>query len=114
MGNVKFKFIGVQTAFILLLTVLFTRYALTVPLRVYFVVIWEVVATSLFFWAVWQHDLICAPPVWSKGWCHPKGAYCEDHFKCFIWETTVGTAYDVTLTVEYVAFWMALIGVLAL
>jgi len=97
-----------------LLVISLRSFLLLDGMKTAFVIIWEVLATSFFFWAIWQHDLICCPPIWGEGWCHSQGAYANDHFKCFIWETTIGTAYDVTLTVEYVAFWMGILGILIL
>lgn len=46
---------------------------------------------------LWQLDMIVSGPVWwgdaSQGWSTPS-RYADQAFQCFIWKTTVGTAYD--------------------
>lgn len=75
-----------------------------------------VVSMLLMLFGIWQHDLITAPPVWwsatdniyfyqniiAKGYY----SYAEEPFQCFLWKTTIGRAYDVTLFLIFISWWI--------
>lgn len=75
--------------------------------------LWEVAATSIFYFGIWQHDLTAVSAVWGPGFCHPNGRFADDPFECWIWKTTVGEAYNITLFLEYVAYSMNVAAVAA-
>lgn len=75
-----------------------------------------IIAFCMFFFGIWQLDLIVSGPVWwysgSVGWSHFNGAYANDYFQCFLWKTTIGRAYDtlflimfLSLVVLFVSLW---------
>lgn len=68
------------------------------------------VSVFLFMFGIWQLDLICCPPVWKTGWCHPVGRYADDYFQCFWWRTTIGEAYDILLFLIFISFWLLFIS----
>jgi hypothetical protein len=58
-----------------------------------------IVGIILFFFGIWQMDLICVGPVWSKTWASPQGGYYSQFFEIgaigsLRFDTTVGNAYD--------------------
>jgi hypothetical protein len=69
-------------------------------------------AVCLLFFSLWQLDMIVSGPVWwssesmgmGTGWSHPNGAYASDYFQCFLWQTTVGQAYDTLFMLIFVSF----------
>jgi len=76
-----------------------------------------ILAFCLFFFAIWQLDIIVSGPVWweasptGEGWSwHGPGAYQRSYFQCFIWRTTIGTAYDVLFMTLFVALILAVLS----
>jgi hypothetical protein len=62
-----------------------------------------IVGIILFFFGIWQMDMICVGPVWSKTWTSPQGGYYNEFFEVGAigpWklDTTVGIAYDLMQT----------------
>jgi len=69
------------------------------------------VAIGLLFFSLWQLDLIVSGPVWwasspsGQGWSWPgPGAYADSYFQCFLWQTTVGQAYDTLFLLIFISF----------
>jgi MFS family permease len=68
------------------------------------------VAIGLLFFSLWQLDLIVSGPVWyespsGQGWQWPgPGAYAKEYFQCFIWQTTIGQAYDTLFLLIFISF----------
>jgi hypothetical protein len=69
------------------------------------------VAIGLLFFSLWQLDLIVSGPVWweyspsGQGWSWPgPGAYANSYFQCFLWQTTVGQAYDTLFLMIFISF----------
>ena len=69
------------------------------------------VAMGMFFFSLWQLDLIVSGPVWWQysaqgvGWSWPgPGAYANEYFQCFLWKTTVGQAYDTFFALIFISF----------
>ncbi len=69
------------------------------------------VAIGLLFFSLWQLDLIVSGPVWwesgpnGAGWSWSgPGAYANDYFQCFFWQTTVGQAYDTLFLMVFISF----------
>jgi hypothetical protein len=69
------------------------------------------VALGLLFFSLWQLDLIVSGPVWwasnpsGQGWSWPgPGAYANSYFQCFLWQTTVGQAYDTLFLMIFISF----------
>jgi hypothetical protein len=71
-----------------------------------------IIAVCIFFFSLWQLDLIVSGPVWwssspggtGYGWSHPTGAYSTDYFQCFFWKTTIGQAYDTLFMLIFISF----------
>ena len=71
-----------------------------------------IIAVCMFFFSLWQLDLIVSGPVWwssssggsGYGWSHPTGAYSTDYFQCFFWKTTIGQAYDTLFMLIFISF----------
>jgi hypothetical protein len=59
----------------------------------------------LHMFSTWQLDMIACSPVWSSGWSHPNGRYADDYFQCWIWKTSVGTAYDTFFFLNFISFY---------
>ena len=60
--------------------------------------------------AVWQWDIIVSGAVWWEasptglGWAWPgPGAYARAPFQCWLWRTTIGSAYDTLLFLIFVS-----------
>ena len=60
--------------------------------------------------AVWQWDIIVTGCVWWEasptgvGWAWPgPGAYARAPFQCWLWRTTIGSAYDTLLFLIFVS-----------
>jgi hypothetical protein len=69
------------------------------------------VGIGLLFFSLWQLDLIVSGPVWwassptGQGWYWPgPGAYADSYFQCFLWQTTVGQAYDTLFMLIFISF----------
>jgi len=69
------------------------------------------VGIGLLFFSLWQLDLIVSGPVWweyspsGQGWSWPgPGAYADSYFQCFLWQTTVGQAYDTLFLMIFISF----------
>jgi hypothetical protein len=69
------------------------------------------VAIGLLFFSLWQLDLIVSGPVWyeysptGQGWSWPgPGAYANEYFQCFLWQTTIGQAYDTLFMLIFISF----------
>jgi hypothetical protein len=69
------------------------------------------VGIGLLFFSLWQLDLIVSGPVWwasspsGQGWNWPgPGAYADSYFQCFLWQTTVGQAYDTLFMLIFISF----------
>ena len=69
------------------------------------------VAIGLLFFSLWQLDLIVSGPVWwasspsGPGWNWPgPGAYADSYFQCFVWQTTIGQAYDTLFMLIFISF----------
>jgi hypothetical protein len=69
------------------------------------------VAIGLLFFSLWQLDLIVSGPVWWEyspsgvGWSwNGPGAYARSYFQCFLWQTTVGQAYDTLFLLIFISF----------
>jgi hypothetical protein len=69
------------------------------------------VGIGLLFFSLWQLDLIVSGPVWwasspsGPGWNWPgPGAYADSYFQCFLWQTTVGQAYDTLFLMIFISF----------
>jgi hypothetical protein len=69
------------------------------------------VSIGLLFFSLWQLDLIVSGPVWwessatGPGWNWPgPGAYANNYFQCFIWQTTIGQAYDTLFMLVFISF----------
>lgn len=69
------------------------------------------VGIGLLFFSLWQLDLIVSGPVWwesspsGQGWSwHGPGAYANSYFQCFLWQTTVGQAYDTLFLMIFISF----------
>jgi hypothetical protein len=70
------------------------------------------IAICILFFSLWQLDLIVSGPVWWSssehglgiGWSHPNGAYANDYFQCFVWQTTIGQAYDTLFMLIFISF----------
>jgi hypothetical protein len=69
------------------------------------------VAIGLLFFSLWQLDLIVSGPVWwassptGPGWSWPgPGAYADSYFQSFLWQTTVGQAYDTLFMMIFISF----------
>jgi hypothetical protein len=69
------------------------------------------VSLGLLFFSLWQLDLIVSGPVWweaspsGQGWYWPgPGAYANDYFQCFFWQTTIGQAYDTLFMLIFISF----------
>ena len=69
------------------------------------------VSIGLLFFSLWQLDLIVSGPVWwessatGAGWSWPgPGAYANNYFQCFIWQTTIGQAYDTLFMLVFISF----------
>jgi hypothetical protein len=82
-----------------------------VDTRAVFNVIGLMVAIGLLFFSLWQLDLIVSGPVWWEaspdgvGWSwHGPGAYAKEYFQCFIWQTTIGEAYDTLFMLVFISF----------
>jgi hypothetical protein len=74
------------------------------------------VALSLLLFSLLQLDLIVSGPVWwssewGVGWSHPNGAYADDYLKCFLWQTTIGQAYDTLFLLIFVSFMVLFVSV---
>lgn len=73
-----------------------------------------ITAVCVLFFSLWQLDIIVSGPVWwssgdygvgtGYGWSHPNGAYANDYFQCFLWQTTVGQAYDTLFMLVFLSF----------
>jgi len=79
------------------------------PKTLAFLVFLIVSFTILHTFSQWQLDLIVCPPVWSTRWSHPTGRYADDYFQCWIWKTTVGSAYDVLFFLNFLSFYGVII-----
>jgi len=69
------------------------------------------VGIGLLFFSLWQLDLIVSGPVWwaesptGSGWSwNGPGAYADSYFQCFLWQTTVGQAYDTLFMLIFISF----------
>jgi hypothetical protein len=70
------------------------------------------IAICILFFSLWQLDLIVSGPVWwssaehglGTGWSHLNGAYANDYFQCFLWQTTIGQAYDTLFMLIFISF----------
>lgn len=69
------------------------------------------VGIGLLFFSLWQLDLIVSGPVWweyspsGSGWSwNGPGAYARSYFQCFLWQTTVGQAYDTLFMLIFISF----------
>jgi len=69
------------------------------------------VGIGLLFFSLWQLDLIVSGPVWweyspsGPGWSwNGPGAYANSYFQCFVWQTTVGQAYDTLFMLIFISF----------
>ena len=68
------------------------------------------VAIGLLFFSLWQLDLIVSGPVWwassyGQGWSWPgPGPYADSYFQCFLWQTTIGQAYDTLFMLIFISF----------
>lgn len=62
-------------------------------------VLLAVFATCLFFFGIWQHDMICVDKIWRPG-------VADGYFQCWIWKTTLGEGYDVTLFLIFLGYWL--------
>jgi hypothetical protein len=68
-----------------------------------------IAAVCLYFFAIWQLDLICVEPVWdTQNFVRQyyEEPYARVPFQCFLWHTTVGRAYDTLLLLDFLAFWI--------
>ncbi len=79
--------------------------------RAVFNIIGLMVAIGLLFFSLWQLDLIVSGPVWwesspkGPGWSwQGPGAYAKEYFQCFIWQTTIGQAYDTLFMMVFISF----------
>ncbi|MCW4001515.1 MAG: hypothetical protein NWE93_14895 [Candidatus Bathyarchaeota archaeon] len=68
------------------------------------------IAICILFFSLWQLDLIVSGPVWHQNvdgsgwsWSGP-GPYANDYFQCFLWQTTVGQAYDTLFMLIFISF----------
>ena len=69
------------------------------------------VGIGLLFFSLWQLDIIVSGPVWWEyspsgpgwNWSGP-GAYANSYFQCFVWQTTVGQAYDTLFMMIFISF----------
>ena len=69
------------------------------------------VGIGLLFFSLWQLDIIVSGPVWweyspyGPGWSwNGPGAYANSYFQCFLWQTTVGQAYDTLFMLIFISF----------
>jgi len=86
----------------------FKAFAKKHPVRLAVYVFLLISFAILHMFSTWQTDLICVGPVWSYGWCHPQGRYADDPFQCWIWKTTIGSAYDTLFFLNFLSFYAAI------
>jgi hypothetical protein len=64
---------------------------------------------TLLLFSLWQLDIIVGGPVWyteyGVGWhWDGPGAYADKPFQCFLWQTTIGQAYDTLFALIFISF----------
>lgn len=68
------------------------------------------IAICILFFSLWQLDIIVSGPVWHQnfdgsGWSWPgPGPYANNYFQCFLWQTTIGQAYDTLFMLIFISF----------
>ena len=73
------------------------------------------VGVVLFFFGLWQMDIISVGPVWSTSWTEPTGGYFNQAFEFgridgLKFLTTVGVAYDLCQAFMVIGLLMVLLG----
>ncbi len=69
-----------------------------------------ITAVCVLFFSLWQLDLIVSGPVWHQnldgsGWSwQGPGPYADEYFQCFLWQTTIGQAYDTLFMLVFLSF----------
>jgi hypothetical protein len=66
-------------------------------------------ALCMFFFGIWQLDLIVSGPVWSYGWKAPAPRYADQYFQCFLWKTSIGRAYDTLFLILFLSVLLPLL-----
>jgi hypothetical protein len=80
--------------------------------------LFAVIGFVMFFFGLWQMDLITVNPVWNTSWTSPIGGYFSQSFEfgrigSISFVTTIGTAYDLCqafmvagLIIVFLALWL--------
>jgi hypothetical protein len=64
--------------------------------------IFTIIGIVMFFFGIWQMDMICVGPVWANSWTSPKGGFSNAPFEFGMipgvvrFDTTIGAAYDLS------------------
>jgi hypothetical protein len=74
-----------------------------------------VIAVVLFFFGLWQMDLICWGPVWNATWIEPPNGYFNNVFEFgrigeWKFTTTLGAAYDICQGLMVIGFIVAILS----